>query len=120
MYISFNYDVHVLAKDFDSNSVWKIVDIALASISQNVYDRPNMQQIVLGLKDWLQGEENYIEVKVLETERCWIFVGVNLLKAYSFCVAKAQTQWKTREFFFSFVMLSGIYCFFLGIFVLFI
>ncbi|CAN7134681.1 unnamed protein product [Brassica rapa subsp. narinosa] len=37
--------------DFDANSVWKIVELALASVSQNIVDRPNMQQIVRGLKE---------------------------------------------------------------------
>ncbi|CAG7900211.1 unnamed protein product [Brassica rapa] len=37
--------------DFDANSVWKIVELALASVSQNVVERPNMQQIVRGLKE---------------------------------------------------------------------
>lgn len=45
-----------MAKDFDLNSVWKIVEIALASVSQNVSERPNMQQIVVGLKECLQKE----------------------------------------------------------------
>ncbi|XP_020869840.1 probable LRR receptor-like serine/threonine-protein kinase At1g05700 isoform X3 [Arabidopsis lyrata subsp. lyrata] len=46
-----------MAKDFDTNSVWKVVELALASVSQNVSDRPNMQQIVRGLKECLQREE---------------------------------------------------------------
>ncbi|KAG5391179.1 hypothetical protein IGI04_032720 [Brassica rapa subsp. trilocularis] len=37
--------------DFDANSVWKIVELALASVSQNVAERPAMQQIVRGLKE---------------------------------------------------------------------
>ncbi|CAF2261581.1 unnamed protein product [Brassica napus] len=37
--------------DFDANSVWKIVELALASVSQNVVERPNMQQIVRGVKE---------------------------------------------------------------------
>ncbi|VVA90110.1 unnamed protein product [Arabis nemorensis] len=48
-----------MAKDFDSNSVWKIVELALASVSQNVTERPNMQQIVTGLKECLQRKESY-------------------------------------------------------------
>ncbi|KAL1214499.1 putative LRR receptor-like serine/threonine-protein kinase [Cardamine amara subsp. amara] len=47
-----------MAKDFDLNSVWKIVEIALASVSQNVSERPNMQHIVIGLKECLQREES--------------------------------------------------------------
>lgn len=47
-----------MAKDFEPNSVWKIVEIALASVSQNVSERPNMQQIVIGLKECLQREES--------------------------------------------------------------
>ncbi|KAF8086311.1 hypothetical protein N665_0629s0023 [Sinapis alba] len=44
--------------DFDANSVWKIVELALASVSQNVAERPNMQQIVRELKECLQREES--------------------------------------------------------------
>ncbi|KAJ0236102.1 LRR receptor-like serine/threonine-protein kinase [Hirschfeldia incana] len=44
--------------DFDANSVWKIVELALASVSQTVNERPNMQQIVRGLKECLQREES--------------------------------------------------------------
>ncbi|RID52396.1 hypothetical protein BRARA_H02992 [Brassica rapa] len=44
--------------DFDANSVWKIVELALASVSQNVVERPNMQQIVRGVKECLQREES--------------------------------------------------------------
>ncbi|KAG7653205.1 Malectin-like domain [Arabidopsis suecica] len=47
-----------MAKDFDTNSVWKVVELALESVSQNVSDRPNMQQIVRGLKECLQREES--------------------------------------------------------------
>ncbi|ESQ36349.1 hypothetical protein EUTSA_v10006777mg [Eutrema salsugineum] len=47
-----------MSKDFESNSVWKIVELALASVSQNVSERPNMQQIVRGLKECLQREES--------------------------------------------------------------
>lgn len=48
-----------MAKDFDSNSVWKIVELALTSVSHNVSERPNMKQIVAGLKECLQREESY-------------------------------------------------------------
>ncbi|KAF3570210.1 hypothetical protein F2Q69_00058248 [Brassica cretica] len=47
-----------MGEDFDANSVWKIVELALASVSQNVAERPNMQQIVRGLKECLQREES--------------------------------------------------------------
>ncbi|KAL0797401.1 hypothetical protein Bca101_052575 [Brassica carinata] len=43
-----------MGRDFDANSVWKIVELALASVSQNVYERPNMQQIVRGLEEWME------------------------------------------------------------------
>ncbi|KAL0812582.1 hypothetical protein Bca101_069025 [Brassica carinata] len=46
-----------MVKDFDANSVWKVVELALASVSQNVSERPNMQQIVRGLNECLQTEE---------------------------------------------------------------
>ncbi|KAG5375606.1 hypothetical protein IGI04_040202 [Brassica rapa subsp. trilocularis] len=46
-----------MPKDFDANSVWKVVELALASVSQNVSERPNMQQIVKGLNECLQREE---------------------------------------------------------------
>lgn len=46
-----------MVKDFDANSVWKVVELALASVSQNVSERPNMQQIVKGLNECLQREE---------------------------------------------------------------
>nr|VDD41637.1 unnamed protein product [Brassica oleracea] len=46
-----------MPKDFDANSVWKVVELALASVSQNVSERPNMQQIVRGLNECLQREE---------------------------------------------------------------
>ncbi|CAA7026498.1 unnamed protein product [Microthlaspi erraticum] len=47
-----------LAKDFDPNSVWKIVELALASVSLNVSERPDMKQIVVGLKECLAREES--------------------------------------------------------------
>lgn len=47
-----------MAKDFDPNSAWKVVE-TLASVSQNVSERPYMQQIVIGLKECLQREENH-------------------------------------------------------------
>ncbi|KAF2589834.1 hypothetical protein F2Q70_00038029, partial [Brassica cretica] len=47
-----------MGEDFDANSVWKIVELALASVSQNVAERPNMQQIVRGLTECLQREES--------------------------------------------------------------
>ncbi|KAL0723890.1 hypothetical protein Bca4012_038489 [Brassica carinata] len=46
-----------MPRGFDANSVWKVVELALASVSQNVSDRPNMQQIVRGLNECLQREE---------------------------------------------------------------
>jgi serine/threonine protein kinase len=47
-----------MAKDFDVNSVWKVVELALSSVSQNVSDRPNMPHIVRGLNECLQREES--------------------------------------------------------------
>ncbi|EOA38787.1 hypothetical protein CARUB_v10011047mg [Capsella rubella] len=48
-----------MAKDYDANSVWKVVELALGSVSQNVSERPHMQHIVIGLKECLQREENH-------------------------------------------------------------
>ncbi|KAF8106413.1 hypothetical protein N665_0139s0010 [Sinapis alba] len=45
-----------MPRGFDANSVWKVVELALASVSQNVSERPNMQQIVRGLSECLQRE----------------------------------------------------------------
>ncbi|CAN8311361.1 unnamed protein product [Cochlearia groenlandica] len=47
-----------MEKDFDSSSVWKIMELALASVSMKVYERPDMKVIVAGLKDCLQREES--------------------------------------------------------------
>ncbi|XP_010475284.1 PREDICTED: probable LRR receptor-like serine/threonine-protein kinase At1g05700 isoform X2 [Camelina sativa] len=46
-----------MGKDIDANSVWKVVELALASVY--VSDRPHMQLIVIGLKECLEREENY-------------------------------------------------------------
>lgn len=42
-----------LRGDFETNSVWKAVEIAMACISQNPSKRPDMNQVVTELKDCL-------------------------------------------------------------------
>ena len=42
--------------DFDINSVWKAVEIAMACVSQKSTKRPNMSQVVTELKECLEAE----------------------------------------------------------------
>ena len=45
-----------LKGEFDTNSVWKVVEIAMASVSPNSSRRPNMSQVVSELKECLAAE----------------------------------------------------------------
>ncbi|GAV75936.1 Pkinase domain-containing protein/Malectin_like domain-containing protein/LRR_8 domain-containing protein, partial [Cephalotus follicularis] len=47
-----------LQGDFDTNSVWKAVELAMACVSQSSSRRPNMNQIVVELKECLAMELN--------------------------------------------------------------
>ena len=45
-----------LKGDFETNSVWKAVEIAMACVSQKSSRRPNMSQVVTELKECLIAE----------------------------------------------------------------
>ncbi|XP_030487653.2 probable LRR receptor-like protein kinase At1g51890 [Cannabis sativa] len=45
-----------LEQDFETNSVWKVVEIALACVSPKCSHRPNMSQVVAELKECLAAE----------------------------------------------------------------
>ena len=45
-----------LKGEFDTNSVWKVVEIAMASVSPNSSRRPNMSHVVSKLKECLAAE----------------------------------------------------------------
>ncbi|RHN39207.1 putative transferase, protein kinase RLK-Pelle-LRR-I-1 family [Medicago truncatula] len=45
-----------LQQDFDTNSAWKAVDIGMACVSTNSSDRPNMSEVMNGLKECLAEE----------------------------------------------------------------
>ncbi|XP_038878219.1 putative leucine-rich repeat receptor-like protein kinase At2g19210 isoform X2 [Benincasa hispida] len=45
-----------MGEDFDVNSVWKAVDVAMSCVSSKSKDRPNMSQVVVDLKECLAME----------------------------------------------------------------
>jgi serine/threonine protein kinase len=45
-----------LQQNFDTNSAWKAVEIAMACVSLNSSDRPNMNEVVNELKECLAAE----------------------------------------------------------------
>lgn len=48
-----------MVKDFDVNSVWKALDIAMTCVSSKSKDRPNMSQVLVELKECMTMESNH-------------------------------------------------------------
>uniref|UniRef100_A0A0A0LFV5 non-specific serine/threonine protein kinase n=1 Tax=Cucumis sativus TaxID=3659 RepID=A0A0A0LFV5_CUCSA len=48
-----------MVKDFDVNSVWKALDVAMTCVSSKSKDRPNMSQVLVELKECMTMESNH-------------------------------------------------------------
>ncbi|XP_022724152.1 LOW QUALITY PROTEIN: putative leucine-rich repeat receptor-like protein kinase At2g19210 [Durio zibethinus] len=57
-----------LGGDFEINSAWEIVELALGCASRNSTDRPTMSEVVMELKECLKKEVEEGEVEVQEKE----------------------------------------------------